>query len=129
ERDVIEQRPDVLSVSIGVNDVWHGLMDGHEGCDIDRFTAGYRSVVGRTRRALPACKVVLCDPSSLWLTQPSDADARLKPYIEAIHRLGGEFGVACVVGLHAAFARARAAREDVAWTTDGVHPTSAGHAL
>ena len=46
-----------------------------------------------------------------------------------VKTLAGEFEATCVVELHETFNRARVARPDIAWTTDGVHPTSAGHML
>jgi lysophospholipase L1-like esterase len=128
-RDVIDERPDALSIFIGINDVWHGLVDERSGCPIDEFVAGYRDVLSQTRSLLPRCELVLCEPSVLWLENPPDANDRLAPYVEAVHRLAAEFNAYCIVPLHSAFAHAREARPDVAWTTDGVHPTSAGHML
>jgi lysophospholipase L1-like esterase len=129
ERDVLELEPDLLSIYVGINDVWHGLSDPRQGCPIDRYVAGYRDVLARTRTALPACGIVLCEPSVLWLDDPGDANERLRPYIGAVHELSAQFAARCVVPLHDAFNRARALRPDIAWTSDGVHPTSAGHML
>jgi lysophospholipase L1-like esterase len=129
QRDVLDLRPDILSIYIGINDVWHGLKPDRVGCSIDDFVAGYRDVLNQTRSALPAVTLVLCEPSVLWLDDPPDANARLKPYIHAVHGLARDFAAAAIVPLHRAFEHARAARPDVAWTTDGVHPTSAGHML
>lgn len=129
ERDVIELRPDALSIYIGINDVWHGLVPDRDGCSIDQFIAGYREILTRTRKALPHCDLVLCEPSVLWLPDPPDANDRLAPYVQAVHQLAGEYSVEYVVPLHKAFETARAKREDLPLTTDGVHPTSAGHML
>lgn len=129
ERDVLEMSPDVLSVFVGINDVWHGLVPDRAGCAIDDYVAGYRDVLGRTRRRLPACKLVLCEPSVLWLKEPAGANEKLGPYVAAVHELAAEFSAVAVVPLHEAFNAAGAARADIAWTTDGVHPTSSGHAL
>jgi acyl-CoA thioesterase-1 len=129
QRDVFDESPDVLSVFIGINDVWHGLPPSGQGCDIDAFTAGYRDVLARTCNVLPRCTIVLCDPSVLWLADHPGANEQLRPYVAAVHAIADEFGASCVVPLHHAFNRANVARPDIAWTTDGVHPTSTGHML
>ena len=129
QRDVLDLRPDLISIYIGINDVWHGLEPRCEGTDIAAFIAGYREILARTRRALPSAKIVLCEPSVLWLSDPPNANDRLMPYVTAVHQLAAEFAAECVVELHAAFVRARELRSDIAWTVDGVHPTSIGHML
>jgi lysophospholipase L1-like esterase len=129
QRDVLEETPDVLSIYIGINDVWHGLIPGREGCDIDRFIAGYQDILTRTRNALPHCALILCEPSVIWPPVHEQGNEKLKPYIGAVHDIAQRFNAACVVPLHDAFNNANAARPDIAWTTDGVHPTSTGHML
>ncbi len=126
--DALDLAPDVLSVYIGINDVWHGLAPGRAGCAIDDFQRGYREILRQTRKSLPACAIVLCEPSVLWLVDQPQANARLGPYVQAVGELAGEFNAA-VVPLHEAFEIARKLRPDIDWTTDGVHPTSAGHML
>lgn len=129
QRDVLDLAPDVLSIFIGINDVWHGLVPGREGCPIERYTAGYAGLLRQTRQAFPNVTVVLCEPSALWLPEPPDAHDRLQPYVQAVRDLAREHRAAAVVPLNAAFNAAKTARPDIAWTTDGVHPTSVGHAL
>ncbi len=129
DRDVLELKPDVLSIFIGINDVWHGLVPDRAGCDLPTYTAGYRDILTQTRERFPRCEIVLCEPSVLWLPEPSGADDLLLPYVASVHALAREFSAAAVVPLHAAFNAVRAARPDIPLTTDGVHPTPAGHML
>jgi acyl-CoA thioesterase-1 len=128
QRDVLDLAPDIVSIYIGINDVYHGLMPGGAGCDMAGFVAGYRDIVGRTRQALPNATIVLCEPSVLWIDEHPTANARLKPYVQLVGHLAREIG-ATLVGLHDGFERARAARPDIPWTTDGIHPSGAGHML
>lgn len=128
ERDVILLEPDVLSVKIGINDVWHGLAGSGLSVSIDRFITTYRELLSRTRQALPGCKLVLCEPSVIWPPQPADGNELLRPYVMAVNHIGREFG-AIVVPLHLAFNRAREIRPDIDWAPDGVHPSSSGHML
>jgi hypothetical protein len=34
---------------------------------IDKFTSTYRSILQRVKDDRPACKLVLCEPSVIWL--------------------------------------------------------------
>lgn len=129
QRDVLDARPDVLSVYVGINDVWHGLTPGREGTRIEDYVRGYRDVLTQTRDALPACKFVIVEPSVIWLAEHPHANDVLQPYVAASRAIAKEFGAVATVPLHGAFVAANATRPDVAWTTDGVHPTSIGHTL
>lgn len=129
DRDVIDHRPDLVSVMIGINDVWHGLPPRSEGCPVDRFIEGYQDILGRLSKALPQCAIVLCEPSVIDPPQDASANGVLQPYVQAVHAMGREFGAHCIVPTHGAFVAARNARPEMAWTTDGVHPTPLGHML
>lgn len=128
QADVLAHKPDVLSVKIGINDVWHELA-GLGGVTPDRYILTYRTMLGEVRDQLPHCAIVLCEPSVIDPPQPAHANASLSPYVEAVHALAQEFNAAAIVPLHSEFVRARTSRPDIAWTTDGVHPTSTGHML
>jgi lysophospholipase L1-like esterase len=129
QRDVIEHAPNVVSVKIGINDVWHGLQAERGGCAIEPFIAGYRDILSRLQSALPGCAVVLCEPSLIDPPQDPRGNESLQPYVRAVHRLAQDFRAECVVPLHTSFVKARSARPDLQWTTDGVHPTDLGHVL
>jgi lysophospholipase L1-like esterase len=129
QRDVLDLSPDVLSIYIGINDVWHGLFPGREGTSIECFTEGYRDILTRTRSALPNCKLILCEPTVIWPPVHQQGNEKLAPYVRAVHEMATEFRADRVVPLHSAFNEAGAARPAIAWTTDGVHPTGTGHML
>ena len=128
DRDVLDERPDVLSVKIGINDVWRQLDGKAPGVMIGPFTDTYRNLLRRTRDALPDCRLVLCEPSIIGPSVPGNGNELLKPYVAAVGSLAREFD-ATLVPLHAAFLQTQAARPDIDWATDGVHPTGVGHAL
>ena len=129
DRDVIAERPDVVSVKIGINDVWRRLYDKPTGVPPDRYAEAYRGLLGRTRDALPDCRLVLCEPSVFLPPEPARGNDLLADYVAAVADLAREFGAAAVVPLHRAFLDAHAARPEVALTGDGVHMTPAGDAL
>ena len=129
-RDVIELRPDVLSIMIGINDVWHEINpEWRPGVGIDLFVETYRELLRATKTELPKCELVLCEPTVIWPPQEPHANAALRPYVDAVNEIAREFQIDHVVHLHEAFNRAKQLRPDIAWCPDGVHPSSSGHAL
>ncbi len=129
EADVIDERPDAVSIMIGVNDVWRQL-DGHgPGVPLEAHVSTFRGLLERTLAALPACQLVVAEPTVIGPPAAgSEGNRMLAPYVAAQGALAREFG-AVHVPTHAAFLAAQAARPDLIWAPDGVHPPAFGHAL
>lgn len=127
--DVLALKPDLISIKIGINDVWHNIPPTQEGTDLARYREVYHDILRRLRDNLPDTTLVLCEPSVIWPPAPEIGNELLSPYIEVVRDLAQEFSAVAVVPLHAAFNNARAARPDVDWAPDGVHPASSGHML
>ena len=53
--------PDVLSILIGVNDVWHEFGGGRNGVDIKRFEKVYRMLLEDTKETLSNVKIILME--------------------------------------------------------------------
>jgi len=131
KEDVLDHKPDVVSVMIGINDVWHGLgSDGtNGGVPIERFVEIYHVILRQLHAVVPNARLVLCQPSVIEPPAPANGNAVLQPYVRAVGELRREFNATAVVPLHAAFVSARKIRPDINWTLDGVHPSSAGDML
>lgn len=127
--DVIDERPDVLSVMIGINDVWHRLAGLDSGVRIDQFERVYRELLVLTHEILPKCQIILCQPSIIVKPAPANGNAQLEPYVEAVNRIAGDFSSLPPVPVHTALLAARHDRPDIDWTPDGVHPSTSGHAV
>jgi len=127
--DVLDHEPDVVSIKIGINDVWHGLGGRNNGVPIEQFVDVYHVILRQLHAVVPKAKLVLCQPSVIWAPAPAEGNAVLQPYVRAVKELRREFNAVAVVPLHAAFVNAQAARPDINWAPDGVHPSSAGHML
>ncbi len=56
--DCWNRKPDLVSILIGVNDVWHEF-GGHNGVEADRFYNVYRMLVTDTKRALPESRKMI----------------------------------------------------------------------
>jgi lysophospholipase L1-like esterase len=59
--DVWNLQPDVLSILVGVNDVWHEI-NYNNGVELERFDKIYRMMLDDTLKVLPNVKIILCEP-------------------------------------------------------------------
>ncbi|MFO7724070.1 MAG: SGNH/GDSL hydrolase family protein [Oceanipulchritudo sp.] len=126
--DCLDLQPDVLSLLIGINDVWRRY-DSNLPTSVDAFAANYRKVLELTAGALPRTTLLLLEPFLL----PFPEDRRpwredLDPKIDVVRHLAREFG-ARLVPLDGIFAAASTIQPPSFWASDGVHPTPAGHGL
>jgi lysophospholipase L1-like esterase len=123
--------PDLLSVLIGVNDVWHEF-GGKNGVEANRFYNVYRMLVGDTKDRLPDIKMILMEPFVLkasategaWDLFRSETEKRA----EAVKRVAEEYDVT-FLPLQEMFDKAAETAPASFWLGDGVHPTPAGHQL
>ena len=131
--DVWYEKPDVLSILIGVNDVWHDLGEKPNGVEVDRFEKVYRMLLEDTKKALPNTKIILCEPFFLHglATDYNDGYGhfcKVPSYAAAVKKLAQEFDLP-FVELQEKF---DAAAEKYGYDkvlADGVHPNAFGAAL
>jgi len=128
QRDVLNHKPDILSILIGINDA---AMRYHTPNSVSamEFCGVYRDLLRRTRRELPDTQIVLMEPFLLPLrTELIRWRDELDPKIQVVRELASEFSCT-LIPLDGIFAAAACRREMSFWTKDGVHPTATGHAL
>ena len=128
QKDVLDVAPDVLSVMIGINDVWHGLNPGGAGVDLETYRKTYADLLAQVKEKLPNCAITLCEPTVISPPASEKGNEALGPYVAAVRELVLSQKVA-LVPLHDVFLDAAKGRPDIDWATDGVHPTSSGHML
>ena len=125
--DLINLNPDIMSILIGVNDIWHEI--GREnGVEIDRFEKVYRMLLEDTVRALPDTKIMICEPFVLPGTATDEKYDRfltVKDYAAVAKKLAEEFSLT-FVPLQAAMDKAGAEYGNDVILSDGVHPTMKG---
>ena len=129
KRDCLNLEPDVITILIGVNDVWHEL-GNHDGVSVPLFEEVYRILLRQTFAALPQTRVILMGayvmpgPATTpdWDVFSGEVAARR----EVTRKLAEEFGLT-YVDLQQAFDEAQKKFPAQRWTGDGVHPTAAGH--
>lgn len=131
KKDCLNLEPDVLTIFIGVNDVWHEL-GTRSGVDAPLFEEVYRILLRETRAALPDLKIILM---GTFVTHGAATDpewdrfySEVKARRDITRKLAEEFGLA-FVDLQQVFDEAQQKFPAGHWTQDGVHPTAAGHWL
>ena len=127
ERDVIGNKPDILSVAIGVNDTWRRY-DSNDPTTLEDFESRYRKLLTRTQRTVDP-QFVLCEPFLLPATSEMNSwreDLDLK--IEAVHKLAKEFdGV--LVPFDQMLTDALGTHTVAELAPDGIHPLDEGHEM
>ncbi|WP_078551441.1 SGNH/GDSL hydrolase family protein [Bacillus alkalicellulosilyticus] len=126
--DVIQEQPNWVSISIGVNDVWRQI-DGYTGEQvlIDEFTQIYSQLLTAVKEKTKA-KLILMEPTIIEEDINSKGNQLLVPYVEAVHQLAKDFD-AIVVPTHQVFKSYLELNTGIQLTTDGVHMTSVGNML
>jgi lysophospholipase L1-like esterase len=126
ERDVLSLRPELVSILIGINDVWREF-DSNVPSPLEDFRASYRRILERVVGA--GCEVILLDPFLLHTKPEFEAwRAVLEPKIEVVRELAQDFA-ATHVPLDDIFEAASQKQRPAFWAEDGVHPSAEGHAL
>ncbi len=128
QTDVLDLRPDWLSISIGINDVWRQL-DNHEMEQVypERFEEVYDDLLRQVKEQTNA-KIILMEPTIIEEEPNSKGNKMLIDYVEAVHRLQVKYD-AILVPTHQAFQRYLKAQSGALLTTDGVHMNSSGNML
>jgi lysophospholipase L1-like esterase len=130
QAEALDLKPTIVSILIGVNDTWHFRAGNGPAVPVDRYEAIYRQILTQTRAALPAVRLVLCDPFVLRHGAVNDTwFPEIDQRRAVVRKLAGEMG-ATFVPMQEVLDRAikDQPRLDY-WLGDGVHPTLAGHAL
>lgn len=86
EEDVLNKKPDLVVIYIGVNDVWHKL-SSRTGTDQDKFVKFYQALISKIQAN--GAKVVLCTPAVIGEKKngANEMDGDLDKYSEEIRKL------------------------------------------
>lgn len=129
QKDCLDLKPAVLSILIGVNDMWH-KMNGRYNGTVKDYQTGFTALLQQTKSALPDTRIVICEPFALrcgaikenWFPEFDQRRAVAKEVAQAADAMWVPF--------QTMFDEAIAAgTKPEYWAADGVHPTLAGHTL
>ncbi len=129
--DIVNLKPDYMSILIGVNDVWHGI-NGENGVEPDRYEQIMTMLYEDILKELPDIKIIVLEPFVLkgTATEASweDFDTGVKAMAKKSKSLAEKFGFR-FVPLQEKFDELCKTAPADCWLTDGVHPAPAGHKL
>ena len=130
DRDVLKKKPALLTLNIGINDVWHRLGQPHD----PKVLAAYKENVGKMIDQAQAAgiKVVLLAPTVIQEDPKHEGQKRLALYVKAMKELAAQKKCG-FVDLHQMFLTALAKKPadfKGNWLTqDGVHMKPLGDAI
>ncbi|MFD1848591.1 SGNH/GDSL hydrolase family protein [Oceanobacillus bengalensis] len=128
ERDVISLAPNIISISIGINDVWRQLdspgIDQIYPEDFERIYTGLLEQVISKLNAI----IVLMEPTIIEEEVHSIGNEKLKAYVEIVQKLADKYQ-AILVPTHQCFIQYLKSNGSYGLTMDGVHMNSAGNML
>ena len=132
QKDVLDKKPDVVVVYIGINAVWHLYkFEGTTGTEADRYEAGLRDVAQQIQDQ--GATVVFCTPTVIGEDPDSDSEEniRLAEYSDIVRKVAKDTD-SKLCDLRKAYSRyLKKHNPDKAYegilTTDGVHMNDAGN--
>ncbi|MGI6496446.1 MAG: SGNH/GDSL hydrolase family protein [Kiritimatiellia bacterium] len=130
DADCLALRPHVLSIMIGVNDVWRkaGEWNGQKHIPLPEYRANLAKLVESALGMGSIRHLFLMSPTSITLVNKSGLNDLVGEYAETVKEFAKTYG-AVYVPSHETTMAARLALPEVEWSGDGCHPAPAGHAL
>ncbi len=128
--DIINLKPDVMSILIGVNDVWHEFEKSPNGVPADKFYKFYDMLIEEVKEALPNLKIMILEP---FVMKGSGTEAYFDEFkcevekrAEMAKKIAEKYNLP-YIELQAGFNNLSELAEPAYWLRDGVHPTPMGH--
>ena len=134
KQDIINLKPDYMSLLIGINDVWHEVAYKN-GVSTPKFEKIYNMLLDEIFEALPHIKIMLLEPFVL----PGSAtvsteeipnrwemfDTAARANAQVVRKIAKERNLP-FIALQDQFTELNAAHPGI-WLFDGVHPSVCGH--
>ena len=92
QHDVLDKKPTVVVIYIGINDVWHYALPNLKGTPKEEFEAGLKEIIGAIQKT--GARVILCTPSVIGEKNDgkNPQDAMLDQYSDISRRVAKETG-------------------------------------
>ncbi len=138
KRDILNLKPDYMSILIGINDVGHELWGSHDGVDAEKFEKVYDMLITEVKEALPHIKIMILEPFVLEGSGTESTPEEPKRWesfceelpkrIAAAKRIAKKHGL-IYIPLQDKFNELCKQAPASYWIEDGVHPTAMGHCV
>ena len=131
KRDIINLQPDIMSILVGVNDVWHEIVF-QNGVDSEKYYNIYCMMIDEIKKALPDIKIMILEP--FVLKGPATEEnwdlfrVGVKERAEMAKKVADKYNIK-FIPLQEKFDKLTTMAPVEYWLSDGVHPTSAGYEL
>ena len=123
--DAISLQPDIISLLIGINDIWHRYGAGRIMTTNEQIRANYKAILEQLRANTNA-KIMILSPYVLDCEDKDEMRRDLVSVLEIIRELAGEYADV-YVPLDEHFEKAiPEAPEKLYYSADGVHPNENG---
>ena len=127
DADIVQLKPSYVTISIGINDVWHRVGQPHKPEVLAAYKENVAKMVDQAQKA--GIKVILLTPTIIQEDPDSEGNKRLAAYVEAEKQIAAEKKCQ-LVDLHGMFLTALKQKPaDAKLTRDGVHMVAAGDAI
>ena len=131
QKDVLDKKPALVVIYIGINDVWHGEKNPANGTSKADFDSGLRAIIGKITAG--GGKVVICTPTVIGEKAENTLDAKLDEYSDVSRKIAADLKLP-LVDLRKAFADHLKAnnkenKDKGVLTGDRVHLNEAGNKL
>lgn len=129
QTDVLDLKPDWLSIMIGINDVWRQFdlpRQPDRGVPLEEYEATLDELCAKTKPVLKG--LVLLTPFYIESNAADAMRARMDAYGTAVKKLAAKHGALCV-DVQAAFNAVLKHEHSSALAWDRVHPGLTGHAV
>jgi len=126
---IINLKPDVMSILIGVNDVWHEFAN-QNGVSADKYFKIYDMLIDEVKTALPDIKIMIMEPFILKGPATEEKwesfDAEVKKRATMAKKISEKYNLT-YIELQNGLDELSEKIETTYWLADGVHPTAMGH--
>ncbi|MBO4468539.1 MAG: SGNH/GDSL hydrolase family protein [Clostridia bacterium] len=135
--DILNLRPDYMSILIGVNDIWHEV-SWNNGVSPDKYEKIYCMLIEEIKAELPDLKIMILEPFCLKGSATEDTEEQpdkwntfnggVREVAKRARAVAEKYGLP-FVPLQDKFDEVSKNKDTSYWLMDGVHPEAPGHEL
>lgn len=135
--DIINLRPDYMSILIGVNDVWHGV-SWDNGVSPEKYEKIYCMLLDEIKAELPDVKIMILEPFCLKGSATENTEEQpdkwnefnggVRAMAKKAKAVAEKYSLP-FVQLQDKFDEVSKDKDTSYWLMDGVHPNAPGHEL